>query len=74
MSKETEYRRHAAHSLDLAQRASSNSDKARLLLMADAWLDLADRAHKAARRQVQKVRELHPLLRAKIFGRGSEAE
>jgi hypothetical protein len=74
MSKEDEYRRHAAKSLDLANRATSRSDKTRLLLMADAWLDLADRAHKVARRQVQKVGELHPLLRTKIFGQGSEAE
>jgi len=69
MGKEDEYRRHAADSLELAQRANSNSDKTRLLAMADAWLDLADRAHKAARRQVHKVKELHPLLRSKIFGR-----
>jgi hypothetical protein len=74
MSKEDEYRRHAAHTLDLAQRARSASDKTRLLIMADAWLDMAERAQKAARRQVQKARELHPLLRARIFGRSSEAE
>jgi hypothetical protein len=33
-SKEDDYRRHAADTLDLAQRASSTSDKARLLMMA----------------------------------------
>jgi hypothetical protein len=49
MSKEDEYRRHAANSLELAQRANSTADKARLLVMADAWLDLADRAHKVER-------------------------
>jgi hypothetical protein len=68
-SKEDDYRRHAADTLDLAQRASSTSDKARLLMMADAWLDLAERAHKLARRQAAKI--LHPLLRSK---RDSEAE
>jgi hypothetical protein len=74
MSKEDEYRRHAASSLELAQRSNSTSDKTRLLAMADAWLDLAERAHKAARRQVHKIKELHPLLRSKVFGRGSEAD
>jgi hypothetical protein len=69
-SKEDDYRRHAADTLDLAQRASSTSDKARLLMMADAWLDLAERVHKLERRQAAKIRELHPLLR----GEGSEAE
>jgi hypothetical protein len=73
-SKEDDYRRHAADSFELAQRAKSTSEKARLLHMADAWLDLADRTHKVARRQVQKVRDLHPLLRSKIFGHGSEAD
>jgi hypothetical protein len=74
MSKEDEYRRHAANTLELAQRANSPSDKARLLVMADAWLGLADRARKVARQRVQKVRELHPLLGSKLFGRSSEAE
>jgi hypothetical protein len=74
MSKEDEYRRHAANTFELAQRANSPSDKARLLVMADAWLGLADRARKVARQRVQKVRELHPLLGSKLFGRGSEAE
>jgi hypothetical protein len=74
MGKEDDYRRHAADTLDLAQRAGSTSDKTRLLYMADAWLDLADRARKVAHRHALKVRELHPLLRAKIPGHGSEAE
>src|SRR5438477_11534651 len=33
MSKEKDYRRHAAHTLDLAQRAQSTADKIRLLVM-----------------------------------------
>jgi len=55
MSKEAEYRRHAANTLELAQRAKSPAHKARLLVMADDWLDLADRAHKVARRQADKL-------------------
>ena len=41
-----EYRRSAASMLDLAQRADSVADKNRLLIMAEAWLDLAARAAK----------------------------
>jgi hypothetical protein len=41
-----EYRRSAASMLDLAQRADSVADKSRLLVMAEAWLDLAARAAK----------------------------
>jgi len=41
-----EYRRSAASMLDLAQRADSVADKNRLLVMAEAWLDLAARAAK----------------------------
>ena len=74
MSIADDYRRHAADTLDLAQRASSTADKTRLLVMADAWLDLADRAHKLACRKVEHVRQLHPLLRSKPFNHGSEAE
>jgi len=74
MSKADDYRRHAADTLDLAQRASSTADKTRLLIMADAWLDLADRARKLARRKVEQARELHPLLRSRPFNYGSEAE
>ena len=46
MSKITEYRRSAASLLDLAQRTNSPVDKNRLLVMVEAWLDLADRAAK----------------------------
>jgi hypothetical protein len=43
MSLEFEYRRLAAACLDLSQRAAAIADKTRLLLIAEAWLDLADR-------------------------------
>ncbi len=43
MSKADRYRRFAATSLELAQRTSEVFDKSRLLAMAEAWLDLADR-------------------------------
>jgi hypothetical protein len=43
ISLEFGYRRLAAVCLDLAKRAAALVDKARLLLIAEAWLDLADR-------------------------------
>lgn len=51
MSLEFEYRRLAAACLDLAKRAAP-ADKTRLLLIAEAWLNLADRvARKAGKRR-----------------------
>jgi hypothetical protein len=55
----------AAETVELAHRASSTEDKGRLLAMAEAWLNLAARAHQVARKQPRKLRE-HPLLRAKL--------
>lgn len=43
MSLEFEYRRLAAACVDLAKRAAMLGDKSRLLLIAEAWLNLADR-------------------------------
>ena len=42
MSKRDEYRQFATTSLELAEK-TSNAHKMRLLLMAEAWLDLAER-------------------------------
>jgi hypothetical protein len=64
MSKEADYRNNAAEMIQLAQRASLNTDKRRLLNMAEAWLDLADRAQ--AMRRSRKPGVLHPLVREKI--------
>jgi hypothetical protein len=52
MTKEDEYRRNAAQSLELAKRSSSTASKDYFLRLAEAWLDLADRA----RRRIPKVR------------------
>jgi hypothetical protein len=48
MSLEFEYRRLAAACLDLAKRAAP-ADKTRLLLIAEAWLNLADRVARKVR-------------------------
>lgn len=65
MSKEDDYRRNAANSMRLAQRASSCEDKGRLLRLAEAWLDLADRVHGAAK-QLRRPTLLHPLIQKKL--------
>jgi hypothetical protein len=44
MSKEVEYRRFAAEAFELATRTDNQTDKARLIDMADAWRDLAERS------------------------------
>jgi hypothetical protein len=60
VSQEDDYRKSAAETLDLAQRAPTAEDKARLLGLATAWLNLAD----SARRTANHVRKLNPLLRS----------
>jgi hypothetical protein len=57
MAKKDEYRNHAGTMVRLASHAGSNADKARLLAMAEAWLDLADRVDSLIRRQALKVIE-----------------
>jgi hypothetical protein len=65
MTKEDDYRRNAADTIQLAHRASSSWDKGRLLKLAEAWLDLADRAHRATR-NMRAPTILHPLVEEKI--------
>lgn len=43
VNKQEEYRRFAATCLELANRATELTNKASLLAMAEAWLNLADR-------------------------------
>ena len=72
MSKEEDYRRSAAESLELAGRAVSSCDKGRLLALAEKWLDLAERAHALARNRAARILPLHPLVQAKIPDPASE--
>jgi hypothetical protein len=44
MTKEAEYRNFAAICLDLAKSSSTESDKAHLVAMAEAWHELAEQA------------------------------
>ena len=56
-----------------ASRTNSTSDKGRLLAMAEAWLDLADRAYRLARHDVGRLKE-YPLLSSKLGNEPHEAE
>jgi hypothetical protein len=72
MNKEDEYRRNAAESVELAQQAATTEHKGRLLKLAERWLDLAEHAHRAAKRT--RTTKEHPLVRS-LFSRGRpEAE
>jgi hypothetical protein len=67
VSKEDDYRKHAGELVDLARRSDCNGDKRRLLAMAEAWLDLADRARRLVDRQKHPLNQ-HPLIRSKLWG------
>jgi hypothetical protein len=62
MSKIDEYRSFAAACLDLAKATANRIDKTRLLIMAEAWLDLADRAAALIESPLRRFVE-HPLVR-----------
>jgi hypothetical protein len=70
MSKQDEYRQFAADALDMAGKAAAIDSKTRLLNMADAWLNLADRADREPKRPRHPSRE-HPLV-TKVLGPESE--
>jgi hypothetical protein len=73
MTKQDDYRRNAAKTIELANRASSSADKSHLLSLAEKWLDLADRAHRVTRRLGVKPRGL-PLVDAKLGIRRPDTE
>jgi hypothetical protein len=72
MSKDEEYRGLAASCIQLAKASRRLDQKARLLAMAEAWLNLAERASRLAMNHARRVAE-HPLVR-KTYGRFSGAE
>jgi hypothetical protein len=65
ITKEDNYREKAAEALRLAENAPSSSDRARLLKLAEGWVDLADKAHADARR-LRRPTILHPLVQKKL--------
>jgi hypothetical protein len=56
MSKEEEYRDHALESVELSKKLDSAADRSRLLLLAEAWLDLSEKAAKLARATQERLR------------------
>lgn len=71
MGLESEYKKHAANSLDLATRQANVVDKNRLLAMAEAWLDLADRI---AGRSETRATVDHPLVEQALRLNRADAE
>lgn len=66
MNLEQEYRKNAADSLDLASKQSNSADKSRMLAMAEAWLNLADRIARRFKRRPAIME--HPLVE-RVLGR-----
>jgi hypothetical protein len=60
MSTEDQCRSYAAACLDLAGRQPDTTDRARLLFMSEAWLDMADRIARRLEQRVDRVD--HPLI------------
>jgi hypothetical protein len=71
MSQVQEFRKNAAIMFDLANHAPTSAYRAQLLTQTEAWLDLADEAQRTARKPVQKMQELPPLIRPKLRTVGS---
>jgi hypothetical protein len=71
MTLEDDYRKYAAKTVELANRAPTTRDKGRLLNLAERWLDLADHAHVIARRFSLTMRE-HPSVKAMLGKEQSE--
>jgi hypothetical protein len=73
-SKDAQYRGFAASCLDLAKNNPTLAEKTRLLAMAEAWLNLADRVVQAAKHPVRQIAD-HPLVRRTLGDeRGAEAD
>ncbi len=61
MRKSSEYRAFAAHCLTFSKDSPNTADKTRLLTMAEAWFDLADRRSRIVKRPTNKIPD-HPLV------------
>jgi hypothetical protein len=61
MAEGDDYRRHAAELVRLAKNASTPADKGRLLALAEAWLDLANRAKTLAKRYRRRLVRILPV-------------
>ena len=68
MSSKNEYRRFAAASLESTENAADLATKTNLLIMADAWLDLAERTTQLVDREADEAHRImkQPLTRATV--------
>lgn len=73
MGKVDDYRGFAAACLDLAKGTADRADKTRLFLMAEAWLNLADRAARLVTGPIRGITE-HPLVRRTLGPARPDAE
>jgi hypothetical protein len=58
MSCQTEYRRFAVSSLDLSERGETLADKSRVLIVAEAWLDLAEQTTQLVERETGEAHRI----------------
>jgi hypothetical protein len=58
MSCESAYKRFAIASLDLSERGKNLADKSRSLIVAEAWLDLADQTTPLVERETGEARRI----------------
>jgi hypothetical protein len=65
VTREDDYRRFAAQTLDLACRTSNLKDKRHLLAMTEAWLNLADKIARLVKRPKVSIGE-HPAISERL--------
>jgi hypothetical protein len=58
MSSENQYRRFAVASLDLSERGKTLADKSRALIVAEAWLDLAEQTTELVQREADAAHRI----------------
>ena len=65
ITRKDDYLHNAVETMRLAQHARSHAEKARLVKLAEGWIDLAEKAHEDARRP-RRPPILHPLVEKKL--------
>jgi hypothetical protein len=70
MSSENPYRRFAVSSLNSTEGVTDQSDKVGLLIMAEAWLDLAEQTTQVVDHEADEAHSImeQPLKRASVQG------
>jgi hypothetical protein len=72
VTREDDYRRFAAQTMELASRTSDLKDKRHLLAMTEAWLNLADRIARLVKQPKASIGE-HPAVSARLGREQREA-